>query len=296
MQHRLAVVMLLVGVGMLAAPGMFAAPGVVAASSGEPGSGERAVSGYNQVLEQFVDDAGLVDYTWLKNQRAGLDRYAAYLARLDRRTYAGYNDREKIALWLNAYNAFTLVAIIDHYPIKPSVVKSLMYPKESIRHIPGVWKKLEFMIIGEPVTLDHIEHGILRKDFSEPRIHMALVCASIGCPPLHAVAFAGEALDGQLSAQTRRFLSIERNFRIDRERGVVHLSSIFDWFADDFEGFGKAVTFGYNHDRKHRAALQFVMNYVGEQDRLYIMKERYDVTYLPYDWALNVQSGTQEGP
>lgn len=283
MQHRLAAVTLLVGVGVLAAPG-------------GPGAVETATSGYDEVLGQFVDADGLVDYARLKKQRAGLDRYAGYLARLDRGTYDGYTDSEKIALWLNAYNAFTLVAIIDHYPIKPSVVKSLSYPGESIRHIPGVWDELEFTVMGEPVTLDHIEHGILRKDFSEPRIHMALVCASIGCPPLRGEAFTGEALDEQLGAETRRFLSIERNFRIDREQGVVYLSSIFDWFADDFEGFGKAVTFGHGDNPKHHAALRFVVNHVGEYDRLYIMKERYDVAYLPYDWALNVQSEAPEGP
>ncbi len=276
-------VTLLVGLGVPAAPG-------------GPGAGETATSGYNEILKQFVDADGLVDYERLKRDRAGLDRYAGYLARLDRGTYDGYTDSEKIALWLNAYNAFTLVAVIDHYPIKPSVVKSLSNPRESIRHIPGVWDELEFTVMGEPVTLNHIEHGILRKDFSEPRIHMALVCASIGCPPLRGEVFTGEALNGQLSAETRRFLSIERNFRIDRERGVVYLSSIFDWFADDFEDFGKAVTFGHSHDRKHRAALGFVMSYVGEDDRLYIMKDRYDVAYLPYDWALNVQSEVPEGP
>ncbi|MFQ5512028.1 MAG: DUF547 domain-containing protein [Candidatus Krumholzibacteriia bacterium] len=267
--------------------------GFFALGAGTPGEGasaaKEAAAAYEEVLSAYVDGEGLVDYAKLKTHRRKIDEFVGYLARVDARAYAAWDESEKIAFWINAYNALTLRAVVDHYPIEPSKVKSLVYPKQSIRQIAGVWEVLKFTVMGKPLSLNDIEHEVLRGKFDEPRIHVALVCASIGCPPLLREAFRGPDLDGQLDGQARRFLAIERNFQIDRGRGVVHLSSIFDWFGEDFAGFGKRMGLKHGHEVKKRAALEFVLNYVDDADRRYIMEEKYDVAYLPYDWALNVQ-------
>jgi len=147
-------------------------------------SHEFSVDPYAKALTSYVDDKGMVDYRGLKADHAALDDFTASIAHLDPKVYEGWSERQKIAFWINVYNALTLKAIIDHYPIQASYLKSLIYPQNSIRQIPGVWDKLSFPVMGRNMTLDHIEHAMLRAGFDEPRIHVALVCGAKGCPPL----------------------------------------------------------------------------------------------------------------
>jgi hypothetical protein len=191
-------------------------------------------SDYGVVLKSYVDDRGLVNYKALKANRQGLDKFAASLAQLDPQVYDAWNEKEKIAFWINAYNALTLLAIINHYPIKASLLGSLRFPKNSIRQIPGVWDKLQFTVMGRKITLDGIEHEILRAKFNEPRIHMALVCAALGCVVLRDEPYTRDRLDEQLNDQTIRLIKDSRKFRIDREKPRVYLSPIFKWFGGDF--------------------------------------------------------------
>jgi hypothetical protein len=244
---------------------------------------------YGDVLEEYVNDSGLVDYAGLKINRGALDTFVKNLADLDNSAFAAFDEKEKIALWINAYNALTLRAIIDHFPIEPSKVKSLVFPRNSIRQIPGVWDELKFDIMGRSMSLNEIEHEVLRAQFREPRIHMALVCASIGCPPLRKQPFRGDALDRQLDDQTRRFLEHPRNFRIDRDRKVIHLSSIFDWFGEDFAGFNEEDDIPGRRSRKKQAVLKFIKGYVNGEDAAYISKGKFKVSFLLYDWSLNEQ-------
>ena len=144
---------------------------------------------YEAVLKANVDDAGMVNYSKLKANHEQLDKYINAITKLDKNSFEKWVDPEKIAFWLNAYNTLTLKAIIDNYPIKPSFLKARFYPENSIRQIPGVWDKLKFNVMGEKLTLSQIEHEILRKDFKEPRIHMAMVCAAMGCPALRNEPF-----------------------------------------------------------------------------------------------------------
>lgn len=134
---------------------------------------------YASVLKTHVNEKGMVNYRALQANKTPLDAFAASLGALEPQAYESLKDTEKIALLINAYNALTLEAILSNYPIKPSLTGSVLYPKNSIRQIPGVWDKLEFQLFGNAMTLDGIEHQILRKQFAEPRIHLALVCASM---------------------------------------------------------------------------------------------------------------------
>ncbi len=244
---------------------------------------------YGAALQEFVNQEGMVNYRGLKANPKKLREFLQALAQVRPEDYQGWQDPQKIALWINAYNALTLKAIIDHYPIKVSWFRSLKFPRNSIRQIPGVWKKLRFPVMGRQMTLDDIEHSTLRQQFNEPRIHMALVCAAMGCPPLRNEPFVGEKLDQQLNDQTRRFLADPQKFRIDRDRGRVYLSPIFKWFGQDFVKTYGATTKFSSFTHNERAVLNFIQNYLPKKEREYLFQGDYSISYLDYDWSLNEQ-------
>lgn len=262
------------------------APANVAADSGA-----FSHQPYATALARFVNERGLVDYRGLKADSGGLNAFAASLSSVKSDLYDSWSGREKTAFWINAYNALTLEAIIRNYPIEPSLVRSVVYPKNSIRQIPGVWDKLRFAVLGREMTLNEIEHGTLRTKFNEPRIHVALVCAAMSCPLLRNEPYIAEKLDQQLEDQARTFLRSSRGLRIERGEGKVYLSSIFKWFGEDFiKTYGTSDRFAGKSDVE-RAVLNFVNRYVDESDRDFLLRGTYKIEYLDYDWSLNEQTG-----
>jgi len=242
---------------------------------------------YAHVLKNYVDQEGLVDYQGLNESRQDLDDFLLAVNNLPPRTFQGWQDEEKISFWIDVYNAFTLKVILDHYPIKSSFLKSLKYPKNSIRQIAGVWDKITFPVMGERMSLDQIEHQILRKEFQEPRIHVALVCAAQSCPPLRQETYEGEMLSEQLDDQTRRFVSGREGFIIDREDNRVYLSSIFKWYGEDFIGVYEPESGYTGLNQKERAVLSFISQYLPDEDQKYLKDGSYKVKYLDYNWTLN---------
>jgi hypothetical protein len=224
---------------------------------------------WSAFLARWVQN-GAVDYVGM--QRDAQPALTAYLATLSGACGADYERwtrAERIAFWINAYNAFTIRLILDHYPIA-SIRK--------IGWLPGAAFRERFIpmegLKGGQISLDDIEHGTLRSDFREPRIHFALVCASRSCPALRAEAYRGAELDRQLDDQARRFLNDPTKNRIDPARKTLHLSSIFKWFRGDFEA-GTSLT-------------AYVARYLdaGRTDLA-----AYDIEFLDYDWALNDRQG-----
>ncbi len=260
----------------------------------EEGKKSFSYDSYAAVLKSHVDDAGMVNYRGLQAARDKLDEFSAAAARLERKVYEKWGERDKIAFWLNAYNALTLQAIIDHYPIKSSFLKSRVYPKNSIRQIPGVWDEIVFNVMGQDLTLEHIEHEILRKEFDEPRIHVAMVCAAMGCPPLLNEPYTGTKLDGQLDDRARRFLDNPTKFRIDRDKDRLYLSPILKWFAEDFTSKYSPEKEIAKHGRKVSAVLNFIAVYLKEADRDYVLAGKFKIKYLKYDWSLNEQTKGKE--
>ncbi len=171
----------------------------------------------------------------------------------------------------------TLESIIDSYPTK------------SIRNIIGVWKIRKFDVAGEKMTLDHIEHQILRKEFNQPGIHVALVCAAISCPPLRQEVYTGKQLEKQLDDQAKKFLGNSQGFRLDRQNNAVYFSSIFKWFGQDFEKtYGQTENLdGLN--KRETAIVNYARQYVNSNDQKFLEKGGYKVKYSDYDWSLNVQ-------
>ncbi len=250
---------------------------------------EFSYDSYATVLDKHVDEKGMVDYAAMKEHPAELHRFVRALAAVEPKTYEAWDEQAKIAFWINAYNALTLKAIIDHYPIKAGMLSGLTYPKNSIRQIPGVWDKIQFLVMGERMTLEQIEHKTLRAKFNVPRIHVALVCAAKGCPRLRKEPFLEEKLDAQLGDQSKGFLTDPAKFRIDRDNGKVHLSSIFKWFGGDFIK-GHAPTDGFgDHSKAERAVLNFASTYLPKEQAEYLQAGQYSIEYLPYDWLLNEQ-------
>ncbi|WP_416669780.1 DUF547 domain-containing protein [Egbenema bharatensis] len=231
---------------------------------------------YAEVLERYVDQNGFVDYQGLQANSEKLRAFNQALGEVSPAQFAAWGEADQIAFLINAYNSFTLQSIIDQDPIKPS-----------IRDIPGVWRIRRFRIAGQSKTLDGIEHDTLRKDYQEPRIHAALNCTAISCPPLRFEPYTGEKLDTQLEEQTRQWINSPHGLQIDRNTNTVSISAIFDWFGEDWIPAYQTAEFAGNE--KQRSALNFVSNYVNSGDRDYLRQGSYDVKYLDYDWALNSQ-------
>lgn len=232
---------------------------------------------YGEVLKQHVDRNGRVDYSGLQANRDLLDQFNRSMGAVSPETYGQWSDAEKIAFLINAYNAFTLQSIIDQTPLKAS-----------IRDIPGVWRVRQFDIAGERKTLDAIEHQTLRTDFNEPRIHMALVCAAVSCPVLRTEPYTGENLNVQLEDQVNRFLNSPQGFRLDQAEKTVYLSSIFQWFGEDWTASYTPES-GFVGNEAERAVLNFISQYLEEGDRAYLLNGEYTIVYLDYDWSLNNQ-------
>ena len=233
---------------------------------------------YREVLETYVDENGMVDYVGLQQNRQALDEYNGALAAVTEETFNTWTEAEQIAFWINAYNSVTLASIINQDPIK-----------DSIKDIVGVWRITKHPVRGEDRTLDNIEHQHLRVDFDEPRLHAAIVCAAISCPLLRKEPYTGEALDEQLEDQVEKFLAKSDGLRIDKEEGVVHVSTIFKWFGEDWiPSYGTDEGFAGNE--AERAVLNFISNYVDDEDKAFLQEGNYRVSYIDYDWSLNIQS------
>ena len=238
---------------------------------------------YENVLREHVVGAR-VDYSKLLSNRAALDAVveeigAATMPQLER-----WTEDQQIAYWLNAYNAFTLQAIVDHYPIDGGWLSFLRWaPRNSIKQIDGVWSQRRWMAGGLEMTLDEIEHERLRTHYTEPRIHFALNCASISCAVLRRQPYVGSQLDRQLVLAARDFLANERGLQVDGDTLLV--SSVLNWFGDDFiEQYSTLVDGG---SAKDRALLGVIAKYGPAEASQLAQSGNARIRFLSYDWSLN---------
>jgi hypothetical protein len=225
------------------------------------GAGETVDHGiYAGLLARHVQD-GIVDYGGFKAEEQLLDRYLDLLAAVDPRRLG---PEEQFAFYVNAYNAWTIKLILTRYPGIRSI-------KEAGSLLRSPWKKPLARINGEVLTLDEIEHDILRPRFRDPRVHVAVNCASKGCPPLMAEPFFGDRLEEQLEAAARGFINDPGYNRLEGD--TLFVSKIFQWFGEDFDNDPAA----------------FVARYAeGElKQRLDALQGPPRIRYLDYDWSLN---------
>ena len=216
--------------------------------------------------------ASRVDYAAIKNDPSLLTQYLSEVAAVTKEQYNDFTKAQQLAFLINTYNAYTIQFVLTKYPDLESI-------KDLGSLFSSPWKKKLFPLFGEKRSLDEIEHGMIRKPgkFDDPRIHMAVNCASIGCPALRNEAYVADRLDEQLDDSVRRFLSDRSRNRAD-EKGLW-VSKIFDWYAEDFEkkaGSVQAWLAPYADLLSDNAETQAAVR--SESLRLH---------YLDYDWALN---------
>ena len=178
---------------------------------------------WDKLLRTYVDPNGMVNYQAWKRSAANTQALEQYLQQLSYSNGQGSRE-EQLAFWINAYNALTIKGILREYPttsIRNHTARVIGY---------NIWKNLKLIVGGRPVSLDEMEHQILRKS-GEARIHFAIVCASIGCPRLLNEAYLPDTLDEQLTANARAFFADSSKFRYDASRNVFHLSPVLQWLA-----------------------------------------------------------------
>lgn len=207
---------------------------------------------WNELLKNYVSEDGHVDYKGFSKERDQLDEY---LNQLSHQAPNGrWSDSDKIAFWINVYNAFTVDLILDHYPIK------------SINDITNPWTGKIIKIGEDQLSLNDVENMFLRKDFDEVRIHFAINCASKSCPPLRNEAYTGQKLEKQLTEQTRQFIN-DPSYNVIQPK-QLKLSMIFQWYEKDFIKDGTVQDFLLLH-----SDIPFDKNA--------------EINYLNYDWRLN---------
>jgi len=235
-----------------------------------------------RVLREFVDSTGDVDYAGLQARGDSLLR--PYLHRLATAEVDALGRKARLAFWINAYNAYTLKVIADHYPVENiwAVTPGPAEPKD--KNSPF---DLEVGRVADTMrTLNEIEHQIIRPRFDEPRIHFALVCAAKSCPQLRREAYSGARLDDQLDEQARAFFHDDGKNRIPAGDDRIVLSRILKWYGQDF---GDST-----------ADLQrFIASYFEDPVADRLETADYEVTFQEYDWTLNDQdrgSGPSSAP
>lgn len=209
---------------------------------------------YNRLLGKYVTPGG-VKYAEWKSNAADLQALDAVVAGISRENVGGASQKEQLAFYINAYNAWILHEALAKYPTKS--VKDALFTFFTSKRIK---------VAGEQTSFKALEDNVIRGRFGDPHVHFALNCASRSCPPLQAEAFRGDKLDGQLEKLARAFVNSERGVRVGQ--GSVEFSKIFDWYKDDFAKQGGAVDF------------------INKRRSTPLPKDA-KINYQEYDWALN---------
>lgn len=222
--------------------------------------------------ERVVGDR--FDYAGLREDRGPLDAYITDLRVVSPAQLASWTREQRYAFWINAYNAHVIQLVMDNYPL------------DSIKDLGGlfspVWKKRYIQLErlhpegkDRALSLNDVEHEILRPRFRDARVHAAINCASIGCPPLRNEAFVADRLDAQLDDQVRKWLADPARNQYDRGSRTLRVSEIFDWFEEDFE-------------RDAGSVAKWIARYAPEAEVEWLRAQgKLRIQYLDYSWKLN---------
>ena len=221
---------------------------------------------WDGLLRRHVDDRGRVDYaTWQRQGAAELEHWLAAQRPFDPEPGSR---PEALALWINPYNALVIRQVLARFPlasIRPTIAGLPNWPA-----FLAFFSRPVISLQGQSLSLNRIEHGILRPRFGDPRLHFALVCAAVGCPLLRPEAYRAERLEAQLEEDALRFLQDPHKLRFDPARGRLSVSRIFQWYRRDFLAVAPSIP-----------------AYVGRYRPELALPTGVGISHLPYDWALN---------
>jgi len=243
---------------------------------------DHSYKAWDDLLKKHVryvqnGNASRVDYAGVSRDRAQLKAVLDDWQKVTRSEFDGWTKPQQQAFLMNAYNAFTIEKILRRYPD----IKSI---RDYGTVFGNPWKDKFFTLFGQPAYLDLIEHETLRKDgvYDDPRVHVSVVCASIGCPMLRNEAFVADRLDAQMEDGMRRFLSDRTRNRYNGETKRLEVSKIFDWYGKDFEKGHK----GYSSVKQ---ALSRYADLLADkpEDRAIVRDQKAEIVFLDYDWSLN---------
>lgn len=218
-----------------------------------------------------------VDYDCFLQRRPALSTYLDQLSAVSEPQFERWSRDARLAFLINAYNAWTVELILTAYPDVESI-------RDLGSFLRSPWKKAFIPLFGKEISLDDIEHGMIRKpgDYNEPRIHFAVNCASIGCPALRMEAFTGDKLEEQLEAQTRQFLGDRTRNRLNEN--TLEVTSLFKWYGDDFASGWR----GAHSVAAFLALYADALGLTGRQKQA-LLDEKLEIEYLDYDWSLNTK-------
>lgn len=230
---------------------------------------------WTTLLQRYVDDQGMVDYLGLKGDRRALDDYVRRMAEEGPQTRPDLfpTRSDALAYYLNAYNANTFKGVLAGGGKQKSVWGNML---AGYKFFVGT----KYVIDGKKMSLKHLEDKLIRDEFKDPRIHAALVCASISCPRLPRHAFTGDTLDEQLDAAMTEFATLPMHVRLDDAKKTVHLSKIYDWYSGDFKEFEK------DRGTAQPTVVAYINRFRPADAQI---PTDYRIAILPYDKGLNRQ-------
>jgi hypothetical protein len=249
-----------------------------------PSTAEPLHRPLDQILDLYVRD-GYVYYRALRLERARLDRYVASL-NVAPATYDKWSREQKIALWLNAYNAFVLQTVINRFPING---RSKSYPANSIRQITGAFDDKRHRVAGRLLSLDDIEKGLA--EFRDPRLYFALGRGAEGSGRLRSEAYTADRLEEQLATQTQDFLTRQNHVKIDTIANQISVTPIISWHEAEFiaaYASGSAVPpYASSRSPIERAVLALIVPVAFPSERAFLEQNQFKLAWQEFDWSLN---------
>lgn len=243
---------------------------------------------FDEILDSYVRD-GLVYYNALKIERAKFDRYVAAVSAVSAAEVSGWPRDRQLAYWINAYNAFVLRTVIDHYPIRG---KAADYPANSIRQVPGAFERLTFRAGGRTLTLDSLERDVIG-GFGDARALLALSRGALGGPRLKSEAYTADRLNAQLKTMAGELVDHRELVRVDTASNTLSVSPIFSWREDVFvkSTAGKAPEVYASRSPLERAVLTLIDPLIVRSEADFLKQNQFRMVFHDFDWRLNDLTG-----
>lgn len=249
---------------------------------------EKAAS----ILKSCVNNEDMVNYREMQRRLLDLDKLLDEFDSLDLTEYRQWSPDDKKAFWINIYNLQKIKIVTDNYPIQPPRILRGLWGPDDLRHIENEISNYKFIVMGEEFNFKKIEDQLFRKEFHDARIFLTLTDACLSSPPLRNEPYSGDSLNEQVNEQAKKFLSHPLAFKIDREKGRVYLSALFEPGR-----YGKEFLEEYSTDKDFgdfapdvRAVLNFVSKYISDKNASFLEAGKYSVSYMTYDWTINDSS------